>query len=657
MSPDEILDYTRLSGSILAALTSLTAPWISERRVSPLRGFIWVYRLQMISVWSNALYAWTLSTIRRDPNLIPTWCAVCFATATTFQISSLYDDSDRLCTLYKWAWCLGSLNEAIVIVQAMTTQDSNGWQVLRLSIAISTLLLYVFLLSCVFVGQMSGYRRLPQDEDAASETDETHLVVVHKPETDMNWTDRLRIFWRFMWPRKSLGIQICLVLTLLLNLGRKGVNVWVLQALGRIIDGLTYGGTWLSIKKRLLAWIVPQACDVVFLVLQSWLSLIVRAYRGKKLDKAVYAKIMTADPSYHSIKSSTSLTTAVDRAKGVDGSFDSLMEHSFDFLFATCVTIPITALMFGQHVMIIMTIRLVVAYLNFRRGIAKSQKANADYIEVDKAHKLSREDTMRGWETAAVFGQIAHQIAENNKSVGKVHAAKFQSYLQRVITWAFGLASGEVGFAVSAWLVCSQIFVGPSTPGSFAVYITYWTQIVTPITSILKSFDEIIDTFQKAAEVAEIMDTIPKERGKRLRFEQGAIKFQNVTLSRGGIVVLDNFNLDIDPKEEVALVGPSGAGKLTILGLLTGHIEPDSGKVLVDGQDVTKIDFDSLSNFMGILQQNPHIYNTTVKENLLIGKRNATMVEIQEACVKARIHDAIERRQGGYENPCGVDGK
>lgn len=593
MSPDHILDYARLSGSILAALISLSASWISDRRVSPLRGFIWVYRLQMISVWSNALYAWTLSIIRRDPNLIPTWCAICFATATTFQIGSLYDGSDRLCTLYRWVWCLGSLNEAIVIMQAMTTQESSVWQVLRLSTAISTLLLYVLLLSCVFVGQKSGYRRLPQDEDAASETDETHLEVVHKPETDMNWTDRLRIFWRFIWPRKSLTIQMRLVLTLLLNLGLKGVGVWAPQALGRIIDGLTYRDTWFSIEKLLIAWFVPQVWELLFRVLQPWMSLVVSAYRGEELDKTVYAKIMTADPSYHASKSSTSLTAAVDRAKGVEGSFDSLMGHSFDFLFATCVTIPITALKFGQHIMIIMAIRLAVAYLNFRRGTAKSQQATADYIAVDKAHKISREDTIRGWETAAVFRQIAHQIAENDTAVEKVHTAKFQSYLQRVITWAFGLASGDMGHMIGAWLVCSQIFVGTSTPGSLAVYNLYWTQIVSPITSILKSFDEIMNTFQKAAEVAEIIDTVPKKRGKQLRFERGAIDLRNVRLSRGGRVVLDNFSLSIPPKKKIAFVGPSGVGKSTILGLLTGHLEPDSGEVLVDGQDVTKIDFDS----------------------------------------------------------------
>ncbi|KAK2777119.1 ABC transporter [Colletotrichum kahawae] len=599
MSPDEILDYTRLSGSILAALISLTAPWVSERRVSPLRGFIWVFRLQMVSLWSNALYVWALSIIRRDPNLAPVWCAISFATATTFQTGRLYDESDRLCTLYKWAWCLGSLNEAFVIVQAIATQEPNVWQLLSLFIALSTFLLYALLVSCVLFGEKYGYRRLPQDENAASEPDETHLEVLHKTATNVRkWTHQLRIFRRFIWPSGSLTMQARLLLKLLLTLGLTGLDIWIPQALSRIIDGLTFGDTWPSIQKRIVAWVIPQVCQILSRASKYWMSARLDSYRGEELDKTIYAKIMTADPSFHANKNPTNLITAADNAVDIPKSFDSLLDNSFDFLIAICVTMPLMALQFGQHVMIVIVMRLVAEYLNFERGKVKSRDATGDYLKVQKIHRHSRADTIRGRGTGAVFGQITHQIAENNTSLGKVHIAKFLAHLEAVVTWILGFVT------------------------------------VTPIISIREASDKIVRNFQYAAEAAEIMDTVPKERGKRLTFERGAINFRNVTVSRGGTVVLDNFNLDIDAEEHIALVGPSGAGKSTILSLLTGQIEPDSGEVLIDGQDVTKIDFDSLSNHIGILQQNPHIYDTTVKENLLIGKRNATMREIQEACIQ-----------------------
>ncbi|KAK1838022.1 ABC transporter [Colletotrichum chrysophilum] len=618
MSPDEIIDYTRLSSSILAALISLTAPWVSEGRVSPLRGFIWVFRFQMVSLWSNALYAWTLSITRRDPNLVPVWCAVSFATATTFQTGRLYDESDRLCTLYKWAWCLGSLNEAIVVLQAMASQEFN-------------------------------------DENAASEPDETYLEVVHETATNVRkWTQQFRIFRRFIWPSGSLTMQARLLLKLLLTLGLTGLAIWIPQAFSRIMDGLTFGDTWPSIQKLVIAWVIPQVCHILFRAMKYWMLARIDSYCGEELDKTIYAKIMTADPSFHANKNPTNLLTAADNAVDIPKSFDSLLDNSFDFLIAICVTMPIIALQFGQHVMIVIVIRLVAEYFNFERGKVKSRHATDDYLKVHKIHRHSRADTMRGRETGAVFGQITHQIAENNTSLGKVHIAKFRAHLEAVITWILGFVVGDIGRLTGAYLVCSQIHVGTSTLGNLTLFISYWGQTVAPIISILEASDNIVKVFQYAAEAAEIMDTVPKERGKRLRFERGAINFRNVTVSRGGTVVLDNFNLDIDAKEDIALVGPSGAGKSTVLSLLTGHIEPDSGEVLVDGQDVTKIDFDSLSNYIGILQQNPHIYDTTVKENLLIGKRTATMVEIQEACVKARIHDDIERRQGGYETACGI---
>lgn len=594
MSPDEILDYTRLSGSILAAFISLTAPWISERRVSPLRGFIWVFRLQMASLWSNALYTWTLSITRRDPNLAPVWCAISFATATTFQTGRLYDESDRLCTLYKWAWCLGSLNEATVVLQAMASQEFNVWRLLGLFIALSTFLLYVFLASCVVFGEKHGYRPLPQDENAASEPDEPYLEVVHKTATNVRkWTQQFRIFRRFIWPSGSLTMQARLLLKLLLTLGLTGLAIWIPQAFSRIMDGLTFGDTWPSIQRLVVAWVIPQVCHILFRALKYWMSARIDSYRGEELDKTIYAKIMTADPSFHANKSPTNLLTAADNAVDIPKSFDSLLDNSFDFLIAICVTMPIIALQFGQHVMIVIVIRLVAEYFNFERGKVKSRHATDDYLKVHKVHRHSRADTMRGRETGAVFGQITHQIAENNTSLGKVHIAKFRAHLEAVITWILGFVVGDIGRLTGAYLVCSQIHVGTSTPGNLTLFISYWGQTVTPIISILEASDNIVKSFQYAAEAAEIMDTVPKKRGKRLTFERGAINFRNVTVSRGGTVVLDNFNLDIDAKEHIALVGPSGAGKSTILSLLTGQIEPDSGEVLIDGQDVTKIDFDS----------------------------------------------------------------
>lgn len=540
---------------------------------------------------------WTFSVMHHDSNIVTVWCAVLSAVAIAFQVDRLYDDSTRLWPLYRWAWCLGSIDGVIGIAQVIAAHSFEMPKLLDLFAGFWKLVLYVFLLCCAFVGEKHRYERLPQDdtESAASGTDEIQLEVVHKTETNMReWINRLRIFWRFIWPSNNSSMKFRLLLTLLLNLGLEGLAIWTPQAFGRLIDELAHGGTWVSIEKILISWIVSQVLDFLFSTLRLWVWLTLRVYRGEELDKTVYAKVMNADPSFHANTSSTDLITSVDKAQGVERSFDSLMENAFDLLFAMCVTVPITAYKFGQHVMIVMTIRLVLAFLNFRRGVMVAHRANAESMAVHQAHRLSQQDTIGGRETASVFGYIANQITKNDTGVKQLHEARFRFYLKGITTSAYGTAAGEVSYVVGVLLVCQQIFVGASTAGDLAVYTSYWKRTINPILSILKACTDTVIDFQNAGDVAEIMDMVPRERGKEhLRVEQGAIEFRHVNFSRGGKVVLEKFNLHISPKKKIALVGPSGVGKSTILSLIVGQIEPDSGEILVDGQDITKVDLHS----------------------------------------------------------------
>ncbi|KAF4774713.1 ABC transporter [Colletotrichum scovillei] len=234
--------------------------------------------------------------------------------------------------------------------------------------------------------------------------------------------------------------------------------------------------------------------------------------------------------------------TSVDKAQGVERSFDGLMTNALDLSFAM----------------------------------------------------QSQQDTISGHETASVFGCIADQIAKNDTGVGQLHEAKFRYHLKGFAAWVYGTAAGEVSYTIGVLLLCKQIFVGASTAGDLAVYTSYWKRTLNPILSILKEFQEIAIVFKNAEKVADIMDMVPKERGREnLKVTQGAIEFRNVNFSRGSKMVLQSFDLYIPPTKKIAFVGPSGVGKSTILNLLAGQIEPDSGEILVDGQDITKVDSES----------------------------------------------------------------
>ncbi|KAK1710585.1 P-loop containing nucleoside triphosphate hydrolase protein [Colletotrichum acutatum] len=596
--------------------------------------------------------------MRRDTDSVPVWCAVLFAASGVFQVDRLYDDSTRLWAPYRWAWYLGLIRECIDIAQLVMARESSASSCLSLFLASWMLVLYAILHYSIRPGKGSSQTPPAQSKTQSTMPGKGNIENIHGIRFDLGrWTDSFRTFKRFIWPSDNAPMKVRLLFIVMLTLGRKGLEHWASQTFGRIIDALADSDVWSPGSMLLVTWAISRFCVLLVRVPKQWMWLLLRAYSEENLDKAIFAKIMSADATFHTLNNPARLHNAVDNAQGVRSSFDALVEASVDALFATCVTIPAAARKFGRHVMAVMAIRLIVLFINFRRGTARSHRANGQLLATQKFHKEHREDKIRGWRTAAVFGQLAHQIAENDKSVERLHRSVSQFQREALTCWAYRIMAEDAGHVISVLVVCAQVFLGTSTPGDLAVFNLHWEQITTPATLLLQGLEGIMKNLQDAAEVAGIMDMDSKRLVNRLRSIEGRIELRDVSVSLGGQVVLDCFNLEIPSKKKVALVGPSGVGKSTILGLIAGQIEPDSGKVLVDGQDLREIDRHSIPDHIGILEQRPHIYNTTVKENILIGKREATMGEIEDACKKAHIHDDISRREMGYETPCGVDGR
>jgi ATP-binding cassette subfamily B protein len=139
--------------------------------------------------------------------------------------------------------------------------------------------------------------------------------------------------------------------------------------------------------------------------------------------------------------------------------------------------------------------------------------------------------------------------------------------------------------------------------------------------------------------------------------EIGAIEFRNVTFRYAwGPVVLENFNLSVRAGETIALAGPSGGGKSTILSLVCRFYEPTSGQILLNGTDYRERPLGWLQSQLGIVLQTPHVFKGTVRENIRYGRLNATDAEIEEAARRVSAHNFITRMEHGYDAQVGEGG-
>jgi ATP-binding cassette subfamily B protein len=167
-------------------------------------------------------------------------------------------------------------------------------------------------------------------------------------------------------------------------------------------------------------------------------------------------------------------------------------------------------------------------------------------------------------------------------------------------------------------------------------------------------YNQLITNIAGAERVFEILDTEPEIADDKDVVElpsiQGAVSFNDVSFSYDtGTPVLKNVSFEVQPGETIALVGPTGAGKTTIVSLVSRFYNATNGSVLIDGYDVQKVTIESLRKQMGIMTQDNYLFSGTVKENIRYGKLDATDEEIIAAAKAVHADDFISKLSDGYD--------
>jgi len=220
----------------------------------------------------------------------------------------------------------------------------------------------------------------------------------------------------------------------------------------------------------------------------------------------------------------------------------------------------------------------------------------------------------------------------------------------------------SIAFTAILWYGGYQVLQGNMKPSEL---IAFFTMLLT-ISSPLKSLTNITATVQKALasaerifEIIDIDKHIDDESEDIIKLNEvnGKIVYDNVNFSYNhDEKVLKDINLKANPGEIVALVGPSGAGKTTMVDLIPRFYDPDRGKLTLDGHDLKEIDVDNLRDFIGIVPQETILFSGTLADNIAYGDLEADMDAIKEAAKAANAHNFIVEFQDGYQTTVGERG-
>lgn len=230
-----------------------------------------------------------------------------------------------------------------------------------------------------------------------------------------------------------------------------------------------------------------------------------------------------------------------------------------------------------------------------------------------------------------------------------VKAVKLNDFFWPLVELSWGVGTLVV-FAVGYKLVMNnEIKIG--TLIAFLMYVgMFWR----PIMNLSSFYNTLITNFSAADRIFDILDVKPiiknSKNAKKIGKIYGNVEFKNVNFSYDeNTKVLKNVSFKVNKGERIALVGATGAGKSTIISLISRFYDPTSGEVLVDGKNIKYVDLESLRSQMGIMLQDTFLFSTTIMENIRYGKLDATDEEVIAAAKAVNAHDFIMKLEKGYK--------
>jgi subfamily B ATP-binding cassette protein MsbA len=285
----------------------------------------------------------------------------------------------------------------------------------------------------------------------------------------------------------------------------------------------------------------------------------------------------------------------------------------------------------------------VIPIVGFGRRMRKLTTRRQEAI-ADMSSRLL--ETFTGVRIVKAFGMEPHEIRRFFENTRRLFKYEMKAAIVRSMSSPVMELLGGVAIALIIWYGGSKVINGTSTAGTFFSFMAALVMFYQPIKRISKLNNVIQEGLAAAVRVYDIIDIESdiKERQGAVELKPGqhSVVFRNVSFKYGEQMVLKNINLEVKRGETVALVGMSGGGKSTLANLVPRFYDVTEGAVLIDGQDIRDVTIRSLRDQIGIVTQDPILFNDTIRDNIAYGNLNASDDDIIAAAKAANAYDFIQ---------------
>lgn len=340
----------------------------------------------------------------------------------------------------------------------------------------------------------------------------------------------------------------------------------------------------------------------------------------------------------------------------IDTVANSLGQSVTQLMTALLTLIGVAAIMLSMNVILALVVILLVpiSYFVMRIILNNSQKYFNLQQESLGVINGQVEEVYAGQPIVKAFNQEPRTMSEFEKVNKELEASAWKSQFFSGIMFPFVRFLGYLGYVAVVIIGAFMVIRGSLTVGGIQAFSQYVTRFTVPITQ-LSQIVTMLQTMAAAGErVFELLDEEEEDQtsGVALEVEQvkGKVEFDQVSFGyHKNQLIIQNFSAQVKPGEKVALVGPTGAGKSTIVKLLMRFYDVDHGEIRIDGRPVNQYSRQSYQQMMAMVLQDTWLYNETIMENIRYGRKDASDEEVIQAAKSARVYHYIQQLPKGFD--------
>ena len=464
--------------------------------------------------------------------------------------------------------------------------------------------------------------------------------------------------WRYLSKYKIALIIVILFTiasTVFSVVGPKTLGNATTELFNGVISKYTGGAgiNFTKIGKILLFLLALYICSAIFSYIQGIIMTNISQKLAYRLRKEVSKKINKLPMKFYDNKTHGEILSVI--TNDIDTLSQNLNIEATQVISSVATIIGILIMMFSidwiMTLVALLTLPLSIVIIAFimkkSQGYFKSQQDYLADVNGEVEEMFSNQSVIRVFN--AENKMISKFEYDNNKLADVAWKSNFVSGLMHPIMNFVG----NLGYVVIAILGSYFAIIGRITVGNIQSFIQYTKNFTNPIAQITQISNMLQSMVAASERVFEFLNE-EEEKEKNKKFIstnkiEGSVEFKNVKFGYNqDKIIINDFSAKVKPGQKIAIVGPTGAGKTTIVKLLMRFYDLNSGEILVDGHNINDYRKEDIRGLFGMVLQDTWLFNGTIMENIRYGRLEATDDEVIEACKMAHVHHFIQTLPDGY---------